>query len=165
MKNLAKISVAAVIVLAACSKEKPAPASAASGSVAPSQQIAQPQYELRILNAHRYFYDNGNIPGVDGVDYGCKAPANDCLDDVTGTAGNQTTIDNMWTEVTTQSATHIQSYFSSNQNTLSTIMPYQLVNAVVNGTGVTATRGSAPGTRYLIFKNTSGTIVAVQPYI
>lgn len=31
----------------------------------------------------RYYFDNGKIPGVDGVDYGCSPSSGNCLPDVT----------------------------------------------------------------------------------
>ncbi|HLP14175.1 MAG TPA: hypothetical protein VK177_19745 [Flavobacteriales bacterium] len=159
MKKIILGLFAGCLLLAACSKEEK-PATTNPSSVSSFNPFAGTRTAV-----NRHWFDNGAIPGVPDVDYGCTTPAVECGDDVTVVSGNQQIIDNMWTEITTQSTSHIASYFNTNASDLDDIMPLSVVNAVKNGNAVTAYRGAAPGKRFLIIKNLQGVIVAVFPYV
>lgn len=74
---LTVIMALAITVFMSCEKEES------------TQKVNQDQ-SVEVVNkeapggygVHRHYFDNGKVPGVEGVDYGCVAPAVSCLDDI-----------------------------------------------------------------------------------
>lgn len=66
------ISIMSLFIFTSCEKE--------IQSV--NQDSMNPTVNIEKASGSRFYFDNGKIPGVDGVDYGCSPSAGNCLPDV-----------------------------------------------------------------------------------
>jgi len=111
----------------------------------------------------RVYYDDGTIPGTEGVNYGCSGSGGNCLPDVVVTPGLSSDITNVFTAVYTGNQTSIETAFNTYQNSLLNYVSRDDIDGVIHGTYIARARGASPGMRYLIIYDSSGHIVSVYP--
>jgi len=139
-------------LLAGCEKERSVPATLRPGAVEGSTKTS-----LRV------YYDDGTIPGVEGVNCGCSGSGGNCLGEVVITPGFRPALNNVFTAVFTANDPSIVTAFTNNKTMLLNYVSSAHVNGVVNGTHTARARGASPGVRYLIIRDSGARIVGVYP--
>lgn len=112
----------------------------------------------------RKYFDNGKIPGVEGIDYGCEKGQGDCLNTIYVTAHvAKSLIQSVITPIR-QNPSNTGMVVSENYTLLLDLIAQAALDDVVNGNSTFTIRGVAePGnTIYFVFAK-EGTVVYVQP--
>jgi hypothetical protein len=109
----------------------------------------------------RFYFDNGKIPGVDGVDYGCSPSAGNCLPEVVVTGY---TIANVLDDLNNEDPTYYKYFFQDWGRELVEVFESEDVENVGDGTHTLVIR-DAGGNKfyYLIMHGT--TVVSAYPII
>jgi len=120
--------------------------------------------DSKALNASRVYYDNGAIPGVEDVDYGCKSPGSDCLNTIVVSGAANHVINDIGDAGDQGDDAKVIRVVQNNLNLLSSIASRSLLNDVINSRLTLRVRGTASTTShaYMIFSD-NGNIVSVTP--
>lgn len=112
----------------------------------------------------RYFFDNGEVPGIDGTDYGCDDGGHGCYDEMIATPQLEGLID----DIGSSSDSEIIDLFDNNESVFDRYIDNGIVDDVIAGNVSVGLRGtiSSSSNIYLIFRknNTAKTIVGVVPF-
>ncbi len=111
----------------------------------------------------RVYYDNGKVPGVEGVDYGCKGSGGSCLPTITVDLPTQQVITHVLEVVDLGDNEAISETFSTFRETLTEVISSDLVSGVATGALNVKNRGdfSTETSAYLQFSTLEGELVNV----
>jgi hypothetical protein len=156
MKIIRFIIPALLIMMISCIKEEPVITDQSKPTV--TQYKAEPA-------ARRRFFDNNNIPGVDGVDYGCEPVQEACIDDVDVTPNDQGAIEDLFDIIRNGTQDEIEEAFAENKAMLLSYMYESHINLIISGDLLVSARGDSftSGSTYMILKEGS-TRTAVYPF-
>jgi len=155
--NLFLIIASIGIVVTSCSKD--------DSIVQTTDQPPTPQYATPPDDYDRYWWDNDEIPGVDGEDFGCDWGSGACAQEdfvLIGAARDQT--GDIIDEVILNNASHTQEVFANNETFLKGIFPDNYIDRVINGEITVRYRGVfvLGHTSYFTFIE-SDEVIFVQP--
>lgn len=108
----------------------------------------------------RMYFDNGKVPGVDGIDYGCSGSGGNCYPDVTVSPSLAEMCNDFG--VSSNPSSFAEDHYSE----LSNVVDQDILDAVINETYSVHLRceGSTTSTGYLLFKDANEDIQAVCVY-
>ncbi len=155
MKKLLGIALVLAFTLSSCSNED---------TTAPNE-INSFESTQR-ANGLRVWFDNGEQPGTDGVDYGCKDSGGNCLPDVvvSGIASPHV-LDDLNDNVGSGNTQGTQHVFEAHAEELSRFIPGELIEGVINGRLFVKSRGklNKDQAMYLNFNSRGGKTVSIIP--
>jgi hypothetical protein len=144
------VGVALTILVSSCQKEK-------DNSLSLAEEQGLPKASLRV------YFDDGTVPGVEGVNYGCSGTGGNCLNDVVVTSELKPAMDNVFSAAYSANDEQIRAAFQTNKAALLNYVSSKHVNGVITGAYTARARGAAPGYRYLMIRDTAVRIVGVYP--
>ena len=116
-----------------------------------------------VSQSDRHYFDNGKVPGKEGVDYGCKTPPGNCLPTVTIDTNDRNVISYVFDEIESGDNDRIITAFQENQYVLNPYIDPELVSGVISGDINVDSRGKDDDlAKYMIFK--TGDIIEVDPF-
>ena len=118
------------------------------------------EFENLVKANGRVWFDNGNIPGVDGVDYGCAGSGGKCLPEVVVTAS----IANLVNDFGNTDEPVV--FAEDNYADLSTIISTDDLDEVINSNYSVTLRspGSSTTTGYIVFKDADEAVQSVYVF-
>jgi hypothetical protein len=138
MKNLIlALSVVGLVIMTlnSCTKENETLSGQKPVSVAKTVK-APPTNNLRI------WHDNGNVPGVEGVDYGCWDLGGNCLPTVVVVGTPIKVIKTLVHQIETNDIEGLNSTMKTNFDILSKIFETSVLQSIIDGKANISVRGS-----------------------
>lgn len=121
----------------------------------------------KAAGSYRVWYDNGNQPGQDGVDYGCKGSGGNCLDTVVVTASmaSPEIAGDLIDTVGSGNAGAVIEIFKRYERELAKVIPSNLIRGVIGGELQVSNKGTFEKneTVYLNFNDRRGNTKSVIP--
>ncbi|WP_299435015.1 hypothetical protein [uncultured Aquimarina sp.] len=121
----------------------------------------------KAAGSYRVWYDNGNQPGQDGVDYGCKGSGGNCLDTVVVTASmaSPEIAGDLVDTVGSGNTGAVIDIFKHYGRELSEVIPANLIEGVIGGELQVSNKGTFEKNEivYLNFNDRRGNTKSVIP--
>ncbi len=112
----------------------------------------------------RIWYDNGKIPGEDGIDFGCKGVGGNCLEDVVVKPSSFAVFEDLNNASNNDDLIEVKRIISENFNTLSDYISSEDLDKVLNESSILKTRGEvSEGTKLYILFESNEIINVVYP--
>ncbi len=143
------ISIMSLFVFTSCEKE--------IQSV--NQVSMNPTVNVEKASGSRIFFDNGKIPGVDGIDFGCASSGGNCLPDVIVTG---LTISDVLDDLNNENPVDYKYFFQDWERDLLEVFESTDVDNVADGTHTLKIRAAGGNKFYYLIMNGT-TVISSYP--